>query len=89
MSVAVAPSTPPVGDLVAEVFHATAEGQLIRGLGRFPVENGGAIYQGPSRPPDQRRAFEIVELGSDAQGQYVITLSASWARWIPGGAGPS
>ena len=64
VSVAVDPSTPPVGDLVAEVFFATADGQLIRGLGRFPVENGGAIYQGPSRPQDQRWAFRIVELAS-------------------------
>ena len=49
VSVAVAPSTPPVA---------------IRGLARFPVENGGAIYQGPSRPQDQRWAFKIVELAS-------------------------
>jgi hypothetical protein len=64
LSVAVAPATPAVGDLIAEVFFATADGQLIRALGRFPVRDGGAIYEGPSRPQDQRWAFRIVELAS-------------------------
>jgi hypothetical protein len=64
VSVAVAPSTPPVGDLIAEVFFATADGQLIRALGRFPVQDGGAIYEGPSRPQDQFWAFRVVELAS-------------------------
>jgi hypothetical protein len=40
VSVAVAPSTPPVGDLIAKVCFATADGQLIRALGRFPLRDG-------------------------------------------------
>lgn len=64
LSVAVAPSTPAVGDLVAEVFFADTAGRLGRALGRFPVRDGGAIYEGPSRPQDQRWAFRIVELAS-------------------------
>ena len=69
---AVAPSTPPVGDLIAEVFFATADGQLSRALGGFPVQDGGAIYEGPSRyirplrlvgslDPGRRRPYVIAE----------------------------
>ncbi len=80
LSVAVAPATPAVGDLIAEVFFATADGQLIRALGRFPVRDGGAVYEGPSRPQDQRWAFRIVELAS---GRAVFP-NATPARPPPG-----
>jgi hypothetical protein len=64
LSIAVAPSTPAVGDLVAEVFFADVDGRLGRALGRFPVRDGGAIYEGPPRPQNERWAFKIVELAS-------------------------
>ena len=35
------------GDLVAEAFWVTADGEVVEQLERFPVRNGLAIYNGP------------------------------------------
>jgi hypothetical protein len=49
---------------VAEIFFATADGELADGLGRFRVQNGVVVYQGPSRPQGLFWALRIVELNS-------------------------
>jgi hypothetical protein len=59
-----APRRPRWGELIAEVFFASADGRLGRAHGRFLVRDGGAIYEGPSRPEDLRWAFRVVELAS-------------------------
>jgi len=43
----IADPPPPIGDLIAEIFWAAADGRLVRELSHVPVQNGVAIYDGP------------------------------------------
>ena len=46
VSVLIDPMAPLEGDLIAEVFWATSDGELAREVGRLPVQNGVALYDG-------------------------------------------
>jgi hypothetical protein len=60
-SVLIDPMAPLQGDLIAEVFWATADGEVAREVGRFPVQDGEAVYYGPPLEDDLRWAIRIRE----------------------------
>ncbi|MCC6174612.1 MAG: hypothetical protein IT305_04835 [Chloroflexi bacterium] len=54
----------PVGELTAEVFAVTAVGQVVRELQQVPVQDGVAVYTGPTPPAGQFFAIRIRQVGA-------------------------
>ena len=58
VSVSHSPGFAPLDHLVLDVFWTTLDGRIAKDIGRFPVTNGAAVYEGPP-PPDPRLRWAL------------------------------
>jgi hypothetical protein len=73
----------PVGRLVAEIFAATLFGQVVQELQQIPVQNGVAVYTGPSLPAGRFYAIRLRQVSEPG-----AIFRSGLLRRLPGSPSP-